>query len=92
MAGPAVIVTTVAADGADVQEPLFTDTVYEPASVTVIACVVAPVDQRLPVADDEVSVTLPPWQNVVLPDAVIVGTLPVKMALMVWLAITFVKV
>lgn len=28
---------------------------------------------KLPAADDEVSVTLPPWQNVVGPPALIVG-------------------
>ena len=38
-----------------------------------IDCVVAPFDQRFPLADDEVNVTLPPSQNVVVPDAVIVG-------------------
>ena len=36
-------------------------------------CVVAPFDQRFPVADDEVSVTLPPVQKVVAPEAVMVG-------------------
>ena len=36
-------------------------------------CVVAPFDQRFPVADDEVKVTLPPLQKVVAPEAVIVG-------------------
>lgn len=41
--------------------------------VTTIDWVVSPVDQRLPVADDEVKVTLPPTQNVVGPPAVIVG-------------------
>ena len=34
---------------------------------------VAPFDQIFPVADDEVSVTLPPWQKVVAPEAEIVG-------------------
>ena len=34
---------------------------------------VAPFDQTLPVADEEVSVTPPPWQNVVGPLAVIDG-------------------
>ena len=34
---------------------------------------VAPFDQIFPVADDEVSVTLPPWQKVVAPEAVMVG-------------------
>lgn len=36
-------------------------------------CVVAPVDQTFPVADDEVNTTLPPVQKVVAPPAVIVG-------------------
>jgi hypothetical protein len=41
--------------------------------VTVIDCVVAPVDHTLPVAKDEVSTTLPPVQKVVGPLAVITG-------------------
>ena len=49
-----------------------TVTEYEPAALTVIDCVVAPVDQRLPVSEDDVSVTLPPGQNDVPP--LIVGT------------------
>lgn len=36
-------------------------------------CVVAPVDQVLPLAEEEVSTTEPPVQNVVGPPAVIVG-------------------
>jgi hypothetical protein len=39
----------------------------------VIDCVVAPFDQRFPVAEDEVNVTLSPSQNVVAPDAEMVG-------------------
>lgn len=42
--------------------------------VTVIDCVVSPVDQRLPVVEDEVSTTEPPAQKVVAPPAVIAGT------------------
>ena len=38
-----------------------------------IACVVAPVDQRFPVVAEEVRTTLPPVQKVVAPPAVIVG-------------------
>ena len=38
-----------------------------------IDCVIAPFDQTFPVADDEVNVTFPPWQNVVAPEAEIVG-------------------
>jgi hypothetical protein len=41
--------------------------------LTTIDCVVAPVDQRYELADDAVSVTLPPWQNVVGPLALIEG-------------------
>jgi hypothetical protein len=37
-------------------------------------CVVAPFDQVLPVADEEVKVTEPPAQKVTGPPAVIVGT------------------
>ena len=73
VAGKAFTVTVVVAEAAEVQVPLFTETEYVPDSDTVIDCVVAPFDQRFPVADDEVSVTLPPSQNVVAPDAVIVG-------------------
>jgi hypothetical protein len=39
----------------------------------VIDCVVAPVDQVFPVAEEEVKVTEPPVQNVRGPLAVIVG-------------------
>ena len=38
-----------------------------------IDCVVAPFDQRFPVADEDVRVTLSPWQKVVAPEAEIVG-------------------
>ena len=38
-----------------------------------IDCVVAPFDQRFPVADEEVSTTFPPAQKVVEPEGVIVG-------------------
>ena len=41
--------------------------------LTVIACVVAPVDQRYELPALAVSVTLPPAQNVVGPPAVIVA-------------------
>lgn len=66
-------VTVVPEDGADVQPATVTVTVYVPAVETVIDWVVSPVDQRLPVADDEVNVTLPPAQKVVGPPGVIVG-------------------
>ena len=54
------------ANGSEVAEqPLasVTLTESEPAAVTVIDCVVAPVDQRLPVTDDDVSVIVLPAQN-----------------------------
>ena len=73
VAGNALTVTKVAAEVAELQVPLLTKTLYDPASETVIDCVVAPFDQRFPVADDEVKVTLPPWQKIVAPDAEIVG-------------------
>lgn len=44
-----------------------------PDVVAEILCVVAPVLHKLPDADDEVRVTLPPVQNVVGPPALIVG-------------------
>lgn len=55
--------------------PLVTFTVYVPDELTTIDCVVAPVLQVLPVALDEVNVTLPPVQNVVGPLAETVGVL-----------------
>ena len=73
VAGKAVTVTVVPAEVADVQPPLVTATVYVPDVETVIDCVVAPVDQRFPLADDEVSVTLPPVQKLNGPLAEIVG-------------------
>jgi len=71
--GFGVTVITVPAEVADVQLPLLTDTVYVPEAETVIDCVVAPVDQRFPLAADEVNTTLPPAQNEVTLPALIVG-------------------
>jgi len=76
MVGVAGFVLTVTVVAAEVDEhpPLVTVTVYDPDAVAEIACVVAPPgDQTLPVALLDVSVTLPPAQNVVAPPAVIVG-------------------
>jgi hypothetical protein len=55
----------VTTKGADVAEPpsVVTVTVYEPAVETTIDCVVAPVDQRFPVTEDDVSVMLVPAQK-----------------------------
>jgi len=71
--GNAVTLTVVPAEVADVQPPLVTATVYVPDAETVIDCVVAPVDQTFPVADDDVNTTLPPAQKVNGPPAEIVG-------------------
>ena len=46
---------------------LVTVSVYPPAAETLIDCVVAPVDQRFPVAEDDVSVVELPAQNVLTP-------------------------
>jgi hypothetical protein len=75
-ASPAVFtsltVTTVFVDVA-VQPPLEKLTLYVPLSVTTMDGVVAPFDQVIPVAAEDIKVTEPPSQNVVGPDAVIVG-------------------
>jgi hypothetical protein len=60
---PAAAATTKGADVAEHPAAFVTVTVYEPAVDTAIDCVVAPVDQRFPVADDEVSVIEPPTQE-----------------------------
>jgi hypothetical protein len=68
------LTVTVWEAGADVQ--LFASvvvTVYVPLVLTVMAAVVAPVDQRYDVPPEAVSVTLPPAQNVVGPDGVMVA-------------------
>ena len=72
--GKGLTVTTVAALAADTQPlPSETCTVYDPAVVAVIACVVAPLLQRYDEPALDVKTTLPPEQNVVAPPAVIVG-------------------
>ena len=73
VAGVRFTVTNWATDGPDEQPFVTSATVYVPEVETVIDCVVAPFDQRLPVAEDEVNIT-EPEQNVVGPLAVIVGT------------------
>jgi hypothetical protein len=70
--GTEFTVTTVGAVLA-VQFPFATVTKYDPLCETVMAWVVAPLDQVLPVALDEVSTTEPPAQNVVALPAVTVG-------------------
>ena len=66
MVGVAVAGFAVTANAVDVAEQppaLVTVTVYEPAAETTIDWVVAPVDQRLPVATDDVSVIVLPAQK-----------------------------
>src|ERR1043165_8246006 len=63
----------VAAEVALQPSAFVTVTEYEPALDTVIDCVVAPVDQAYELADEAVSVTEPPAQNVVAPFGEIVG-------------------
>ena len=71
--GNAFTVTTVAADVAEQLAALVTVTVYDPAALTVIACVVAPLLHNQDDPADAVSVTEPPLQNVTGPPAVIVA-------------------
>ena len=70
VAGRALTVTAAAAEVAWQPLAFVTVTLKEPAAETVIDCVVAPVDQRLPVADEDVSVVLPPVQKAVAPPMV----------------------
>src|SRR5260221_11935849 len=72
--GLALTVTTVGALVAVQPLALPTVTLKLPLALTVMACVVAPFDQRYDEALLAVSVTLPPAQNVVGPPAVIVAT------------------
>lgn len=48
-----------------------------------IACVVSPFDQRLPVAADEVKTTLPPSQNVSDPVTVTIGLVGISTTVVV---------
>ena len=73
VAGVGLTVTAIVLDEGDEHVPLLLITEYDPDVVTVIDCVVAPFDQTLFVATDEVKTTELPEQNVVAPPAVIVG-------------------
>jgi hypothetical protein len=66
-AAAARLVTTSGVDAAEQPEAFVAVTVNVPTAVTVIDCVVAPVDQRFPVADDEVRVMFLPGHIVVGP-------------------------
>jgi hypothetical protein len=81
--GPLAVITGTAGSGftvittgeeVEVQDPFETETVYEPLVVTVIDCVVAPVDHVFPVEAEEVNVIDPPAQNEFGPLPAIVGT------------------
>ena len=52
---------------------MLTDTENDPVVDTVIDCVVAPFDHKFPEDEEDVKITDPPSQNVVLPFALIVG-------------------
>jgi hypothetical protein len=71
--GTGLAVTTNGADVAEHPFALVTLTVYEPAAETMMDCVVAPVDQRLPVVDDDVRVIALPIQKELGPLIVGVG-------------------
>jgi hypothetical protein len=51
---------TIVGKDVDEQAPLETATVYEPPIVLVIDCVIAPLDQILPIADEELKITESP--------------------------------
>jgi len=77
--GAAMIVTTVGADVALQKLSSTTVTLYEPELSAVIEREVAPLDQRYDEPAEAVSVTSPPAQNVVGPEALMVGVATVLM-------------
>lgn len=77
-------VTETGADDAEHPLGLLTVTPYEPEAVTVIDCVVAPFDHRYEAEAGAVSVTLPPVQNVVGPDAVTTGVAGTGLTVTLW--------
>ena len=64
-------VTTNGAELAEQPLAFVAVTAYDPATETVIDCVVAPVDQRFPIAEDDVSVTVLPVQTSELPPLIV---------------------
>ena len=78
-AGPVIVAVaagytvTTTGDEVALHEPLETVTVKLPDVVTLIDCVVAPFDHRYAVPAVAVRVTLPPAQNVVGPEAVMLA-------------------
>src|SRR3989338_2618222 len=73
VAGVGFTVTVSLIEFPEEQPFSITSTVKFPEVVTVMNCVVSPVDHKLSVADDEVRTTDPPAQNVVGPLAEMVG-------------------
>ena len=71
--GRGLTFTVTAADGPDVHPKTMCSTVNDPAVVTVIDCVVSPVDHKFPLAVDDVRITEPPSQKVVKLPAVTTG-------------------
>ena len=71
VAGTAFIVIVVLAETPEAQPEAMTSTEKLPEVVTVIDCVVSPVDQMLSVAEEDVRMTDPPSQKVVAPPGVI---------------------
>ena len=75
VAGVGFTSTSVEAEAPEEHPSRICSTVYDPVVVTVMDCVVSPVDHTFPVEAEEVSTTEPPAeQNVVGPLAVMVGT------------------
>jgi hypothetical protein len=68
-----MILTVTGAEAGLGQPACVSDTVYVPAALTTIDCVVSLSLHRLPDTAEDVSVTLLPWQNESGPLAVIVG-------------------
>jgi hypothetical protein len=71
--GTGLTITFTVADVPEAQPLEMTSTEKVPLVSTVIDWLTSPLLQKLCVAADEVSVTDPPSQNVVAPEAVIVG-------------------
>lgn len=83
VAGSALTVTFCGADAPEVHPFVITCTTKVPELLTVMDCVVAPLDHKLLVAEEDVNTTEPPAQNVVGPLAVIVGTAGIGLAVTV---------
>lgn len=72
--GSEFTVTVLGAEVPELHPFVITCTRDVPDVLTVMDCVVAPLDQKLLLAEEDVKVTEPPAQNVVGPLAVMVGT------------------